>query len=58
MKRAVALTSLILALDEVDNTMGHYASYLSEWSPRSYHEMKLRIPKLIPRTREHEVLSC
>ena len=54
-ERAVALTSLILAMDEVDNTMGHYASYLSEWSPRSYHEMKLRIPKLIPNTREHEV---
>ncbi|HJU91684.1 MAG TPA: DNA adenine methylase [Pyrinomonadaceae bacterium] len=54
-ERAVALTSLILAMDEVDNTMGHYASYLSEWSPRSYHEMKLRIPELIPKTREHEV---
>ena len=54
-ERAVALTSLILAMDEVDNTMGHYASYLSEWSPRSYHEMKLQVPKLIPKTREHEV---
>ena len=54
-EKAVALTSLILAMDEVDNTMGHYASYLSKWSPRSYHRMKLRIPKLIPKTREHEV---
>ena len=54
-ERAVALTSLILAMDEVDSTMGHYSSYLSEWSPRSYHEMKLRIPKLIPKMREHEV---
>jgi adenine-specific DNA-methyltransferase len=54
-EKAVALTSLILAMDEVDSTMGHYASYLSRWSPRSYHEMKLRIPKLIPKTREHEV---
>ena len=35
-EKAVALTSLILAMDEVDNTIGHYASYLSEWSPRSY----------------------
>ena len=54
-EKAVALTSLILAMDEVDNTMGHYASYLNEWSPRSYREMKLRIPKLVPKTREHEI---
>jgi adenine-specific DNA-methyltransferase len=54
-EKAVALTSLILAMDEVDSTMGHYASYLSEWSPRSYREMKLRVPRLIPKTQEHEV---
>jgi adenine-specific DNA-methyltransferase len=54
-ERAVALTSLILAMDEVDNTIGHHASYLSEWSPRSYRQMKLRIPKIIPKTREHEI---
>jgi adenine-specific DNA-methyltransferase len=51
----VALTSLILAMDEVDSTIGHYASYLNEWSPRSYREMKLRVPRLIPKTREHVV---
>ncbi|HYV84085.1 MAG TPA: DNA adenine methylase [Pyrinomonadaceae bacterium] len=54
-EKAVALTSLILAMDEVDSTIGHYASYLSDWSPRSYREMKLRVPRLIPKTREHEV---
>src|ERR1041385_6848726 len=54
-EKAVALTSLILAMDEVDSTIGHYASYLNDWSPRSYHEMKLRVPKLIPKTRDHEV---
>ena len=53
-EKAVALTSLILAMDEVDSTMGHYASYLNEWSPRSYKQMKLAVPKLIPKTREHE----
>ena len=53
-ERAVALTSLILAMDEVDSTMGHYASYLNEWSPRSYKQMKLTVPKLIPKTRQHE----
>ena len=42
-------------MDEVDSTIGHYASYLSDWSPRSYREMKLRVPRLIPKTREHQV---
>ena len=54
-EKAVALTSLILAMDEVDSTIGHYASYLNDWSPRSYREMTLRVPRLIPKTREHEV---
>jgi adenine-specific DNA-methyltransferase len=57
-ERAVALTSLILAMDEVDSTIGHYASYLNGWSPRSYREMKLRVPHLIPKTREHEVFNA
>ena len=38
-ERAVALTSLILALDRVDSTLGHFASYLKEWSPRSFNEL-------------------
>ena len=54
-EKPVALTSLILAMDEVDSTIGHYASYLNDWSPRSYREMKLRVPRLIPKTREHEI---
>lgn len=54
-EKAVAITSLILAMDEVDSTLGHYAAYLSEWSPRSYRLMKLRIPRLIPKTEDHEV---
>jgi len=54
-EKAVALTSLILAMDEVDSTIGHYASYLNDWSPRSYREMRLRVPRLIPKTRDHEV---
>ncbi|MDR1363118.1 MAG: DNA adenine methylase, partial [Spirochaetaceae bacterium] len=44
--KAVAITSLILALDKVDSTLGHYASYLNEWSPRSYNDMKLEVPDL------------
>jgi adenine-specific DNA-methyltransferase len=54
-EKAVALTSLILAMDEVDSTIGHYASYLSEWSARSYRQMKLRAPRIIPKAREHDV---
>src|SRR3989338_5355600 len=34
--KCVILTSLIYALDSVDSTLGHYVSYLSKWSPRSY----------------------
>jgi adenine-specific DNA-methyltransferase len=44
--KSVAITSLILALDQVDSTLGHYASYLNEWSPRSYNDMKLKVPNL------------
>jgi adenine-specific DNA-methyltransferase len=54
--RAVALTSLILALDRVDSTLGHFVSYLREWSPRSYNELTLQVPGVFPNTLEHEVL--
>lgn len=53
-EKAVALTSLILALDEVDSTLGHFASYLNEWSARSYHHLKLKLPRLIPKEFDHE----
>jgi adenine-specific DNA-methyltransferase len=42
-------------MDEVDSTIGHYASYLNEWSPRSYREMRLRLPRIIPKIKEHVV---
>jgi adenine-specific DNA-methyltransferase len=45
-EKAVALTSLILALDCVDSTLGHYVAYLSEWSPRSYNNLLLKVPHL------------
>lgn len=54
-ERAVLLTSLILALDEVDSTLGHYAAYLSEWSPRSYNQMWLKVPQLISKRAAHAV---
>jgi adenine-specific DNA-methyltransferase len=49
-EKAVLLTSLILALDNVDSTLGHFASYLRDWSPRSYDKLHLKVPRLIPAT--------
>jgi len=54
-ERSVAITSLILALDEVDSTMGHFASYLREWSPRSYKYMKLKVPRINANNANHSV---
>ncbi len=56
-EKAVALTSLILALDTVDNTIGHYSSYLNRWSPRSYKTMQLKVPRLIPQQADHLVFQ-
>ncbi len=44
--KSVLLTSLILALDKCDSTIGHYASYLSDWSARSFDSIQLKMPKL------------
>jgi adenine-specific DNA-methyltransferase len=55
--KAVAITSLILALDRVDSTLGHFASYLNEWSPRSYHDMKLEVPRLWINTQRNFVMN-
>jgi adenine-specific DNA-methyltransferase len=57
LERAVALSSLILALDSVDNTLGHYAAYLSGWSIRSHREMKLKLPLLFVNTRQNKVVK-
>ena len=55
-EHSLLLTSLILALDKVDNTLGHYVSYLRKWSPRSFNTLKLKMP-LINRTHNnHTVL--
>lgn len=54
--KCVILTSLIYALDEVDSTIGHYVSYLSKWSPRSFHTMKLKLPKRFDITTDNTVI--
>ena len=42
-ERGVLLTATILAMDKVDNTMGHQVAYLKKWSRRSYASIKLRV---------------
>lgn len=54
-ERAVALTSLVLALDRVDSTLGHFTSYLKDWSPRSFNELELKVPNLFCSQEQHEV---
>lgn len=54
-ERAVLITSLIHALDAVDSTLGHFASYLNEWSARSYKTLHLRPPAIAPKLASHQV---
>jgi len=54
-EKSIALTSLILALDKVDNTLGHYVSYLKQWAPRSYNHLHLEVPRLYPHDKKHIV---
>ena len=53
--KSVALTSLILALDRVDSSLGHFASYLKDWSPRSHGELLLKVPQIFPSSKSHQV---
>lgn len=55
--RAVALTSLILAMDAVDSTLGHFTSYLKDWSSRSYKSMRLKVPNVFENTKDNIVLK-
>lgn len=56
-EKAVVLTSLTRALDRVDSTLGHFSSYLNEWSPRSFNRMELKVPRLFESKSEHEIHS-
>jgi len=53
--KCVILTSLIYAMDEVDSTLGHYVSYLSKWSKRSFNDILLKLPKRFPLSSKNEV---
>ncbi|MDE0119229.1 MAG: DNA adenine methylase [Bdellovibrionales bacterium] len=56
-EKSILLTSLILALDKVDSTLGHYASYLREWSPRSFNKVKLLMPLMETKSSHHKVMN-
>jgi adenine-specific DNA-methyltransferase len=56
-EKAVALTSLILAMDEVDSSLGHHVSYLKDWASRSYKNMKLKVPNIWINEKDNRVLK-
>jgi adenine-specific DNA-methyltransferase len=48
--RPVLLTSLLLAADAVDSTVGVQMAYLKAWAPRALRDLALRVPTLTPGT--------
>lgn len=56
-ERSVLLSSLVLALDKVDNTLGHQVAYLKGWSNRSFNKLDLKIPKLIINEGEYNAIN-
>lgn len=44
----ILLTSLMEAADRVDSTTGVQMAYLKKWAPRSYNQLELRLPQLLP----------
>ena len=46
---AVLLVSLLEAADRVDSTTGLQMAYLKQWAPRSYEDLVLRVPEVLPR---------
>lgn len=46
---AVMLVSLMEAADRVDSTTGVQMAYLKQWAPRSYNDLEMRVPELLPR---------
>lgn len=55
--KSVLLTSLILAMDKVDSSLGHQVSYLTKWAGRSYKTMKMRVPAFSVDNLPHKVFN-
>ncbi|HAN31138.1 MAG TPA: DNA methyltransferase [Myxococcales bacterium] len=47
--KAVLMTSLMEAADRVDSTCGVQMAYVKKWAKRSYKDIELRMPKVLPR---------
>src|SRR3989338_8137496 len=56
-EKSVLLTSLIIAMDKVDSSVGHHVSYLKRWAPRAYNTMRMVVPKLIVDNGNHKVFN-
>ena len=54
-EKSVLLTSLIIAMDKVDSSVGHQVSYLKKWASRAYNTMKMETPRLIIDEKRHQV---
>lgn len=55
--KAVLLTSLMLALDKVDSSLGHQSAYLREWSARSYKNISIEVPQYTIYNNTHKVFA-
>jgi adenine-specific DNA-methyltransferase len=47
-ERAILLTALMQGADRVDSTTGLQMAYLKTWAPRSFNDLELRMPALLP----------
>lgn len=56
-EKSLLLTSIILGLDKVDNTLGHHAAYLRNWSKRSYDTFRFQKVKTISGSGEYNVFQ-
>ena len=61
-EKATLVTSLIFALDKVDNTVGIQQAYLKKWATRSYKDLVLDLPQIVkmknPPPNKHYVGDC
>lgn len=49
---AVLLVSLMEAADRVDSTTGLQMAYLKQWAARSFNDLELRVPDVLPRAKQ------
>lgn len=49
--RAVLIVSLMEAADRVDSTTGVQMAYLKQWAARSFSNLRLRLPAVLPRAK-------